>query len=43
LEKRGVGLKETVANQRNRISKLEADRKATETELKAKLWSVQAN
>jgi hypothetical protein len=37
LEKRVTGLKETVANQRNRISKLEADRKATETELKAKL------
>jgi hypothetical protein len=35
------GLKETVANQRNRISKLEADRKATETELKAKLRSAQ--
>jgi hypothetical protein len=31
LEKRGAGLKETVANQRNRISKLEANRKATET------------
>jgi TolA-binding protein len=41
LEKRVTGLKETVANQRNRISKLEADRKATETELKAKLRSVQ--
>jgi hypothetical protein len=33
--KKGVsGLKETVANQRNPISKLEADRKA-------KLWSIQ--
>jgi hypothetical protein len=41
LEKRGAGLKETVANQPNHISKLEADRKATETELKAKLRSVQ--
>jgi hypothetical protein len=41
LEKRVTGLKETIANQRNRISKLEADRKATETELKAKLRSVQ--
>jgi hypothetical protein len=41
LEKRGVGLKETVVNQRNRISKLEANQKATETELKAKLRSVQ--
>ncbi len=41
LEKRVTGLKETVANQCNCISKLEADRKATETELKAKLRSVQ--
>jgi predicted phage-related endonuclease len=41
LAKRVTGLKETVVNQRNRISKLEADRKATETELKAKLRSVQ--
>jgi TolA-binding protein len=41
LEKRVTGLQETVANQRNRISKLEAGRKATETELEAKLRSVQ--
>jgi peptidoglycan hydrolase CwlO-like protein len=41
LEKRVTGLKEMVASQRNRISKLEADRKATETKLKAKLRSVQ--
>jgi TolA-binding protein len=41
LEKRLAGLKDKVANQRNRISKLEADRKATETELKAKLRSAQ--
>jgi hypothetical protein len=33
--------KRKVVNQRNRISKLEADRKAMETKLKAKLWSVQ--
>jgi hypothetical protein len=33
LEKRGAGFKETVANQRKRISKLEANREATETEL----------
>jgi hypothetical protein len=30
-----------VVNQRNHISKLEADRKAMETELKAKLQSAQ--
>jgi hypothetical protein len=41
FQKRVMGLEETVANQCNRISKLEANRKATETELKAKLWSVQ--
>jgi hypothetical protein len=41
LEKRVAGLKETVANQRNGISKLEAGRTATETELKAKLRSAQ--
>jgi hypothetical protein len=42
LEKRLVGYyKDTVAAQRNNNSKLEADRKATETELKVKLWSAQ--
>jgi hypothetical protein len=41
FQKRVMGLEETVANQCNCISKLEANRKATETELKAKLWSVQ--
>jgi hypothetical protein len=41
LEKILVGLKDRVANQRNRISNLKAGRKATETELKAKLWSAQ--
>jgi TolA-binding protein len=41
LETRLAGFKGTLANQRNRISKLEADRKATETELKAKLRSAQ--
>jgi hypothetical protein len=41
LEKRLAGLEDTVANQRNRMFKLEADRKVTETELKAKLRSAQ--
>ncbi len=41
FDKRVTGYKDTVANQRNRNSKLEADRKATEAELKAKLRSVQ--
>jgi predicted phage-related endonuclease len=42
LEKRLlVGYEDTVATQHNRISKLEADQKATETQLKAKLRSAQ--
>jgi hypothetical protein len=41
LKKRLVEYKDMVATQRNHISKLEVDRKATETELKAKLRSAQ--
>jgi hypothetical protein len=41
FDKRVTGYKDTVANQRNRNSKLELDRKATEAELKAKLRSAQ--
>jgi hypothetical protein len=40
LEKRLSGYRDTVAAQCNHISKLDADRKAAETELKAKLWSA---
>jgi CII-binding regulator of phage lambda lysogenization HflD len=41
FKRRLAGLRDMVVNLHNRISKLEADRKATETELKAKLWSAQ--
>jgi hypothetical protein len=41
LDKRLSGYRDMVATQRNRISKLEADLKAIETELKAKLRSAQ--
>jgi hypothetical protein len=41
LEKRLGRFKDTVENQHNCISMLEAVRKATETKLKAKLWSAQ--
>jgi predicted phage-related endonuclease len=40
-DKKLSGYRDTVAIQRNRISKLEADRKAIETGLKAKLRSAQ--
>jgi hypothetical protein len=41
IEKRLSGYKDTVAFPHNRISTLDADQKAMETELKAKLWSAQ--
>jgi TolA-binding protein len=40
LEKRLARLEDMVSKQRNRIYKLEPNRKATETELKAKLRSA---
>jgi hypothetical protein len=41
LERELATVKDTVSSQRNRIAKLEADRRALETELKAKLRSAQ--